>query len=350
MTYQVGAKRASESFYEKILPFGEDVKLRDNYVNIFGDLRFGKLLEEMDMTAGIVAYAHADGFDEDLTIVTASCDRIDILGFIPSNCDLRIQSQVNYVGRSSMEIGIRLDSKIEEDWQIVSRAYFTMVARKGTKGHPVHRLLPETEDEWRREDQARKRSEKRKQEAKRHFLRSAPTEEESKILHKLFLETRNKDMGIPMSDTKQSSIRIMHPQERNIHHKIFGGHIMRESFENAWTIAHMFCRRRPLFVCVDQFEFIKPVEIGSFVAFKGLVTYTGKTSFIVEVTAEVIHPMSGERDITNISYFTFVAVDEACAPMEIPKVIPNTYEEGLKYLDGNRRYIASKSTLEKLRP
>lgn len=348
MVYQVGAKRPSESVYEKILPFGSDTKLRENYVNFFGDLRFGKLLEEMDMTAGVVAYAHADGFDEDLTIVTASCDRIDILGFIPSNADLRIQSQVNYVGRSSMEIGIRLDSNIDGDWKIVSRAYFTMVARKGEKSHPVHRLIPETEDEWRREDQARKRFESRKIEAKRHFLRSAPSEEESQLLHQMFLDNRTKEQGLPMSETRQQNIRIMHPQERNIHHKIFGGHIMRESFETAWTIAHMFCRRRPLFVCVDQFEFIKPVELGSFVSFTGLVTYTGRTSFIVEVTAEVIHPMSGERDITNISYFTYVAVDETCHPMEIPKVIPKTYEEGLKYLDGNRRYNASKDTLKNL--
>ena len=63
---------------------------------------------------------------------------------------------------------------------------------------------------------------------------------------------------------------------------------------------------------------------------------------MVEVTAEVIHPMSGGREVTNISYFTFVAVDEYCRPNPVPTILPYSYEESLKYLEGRRRYLHGK--------
>ena len=106
-------KRPQDSRFQHIYAFSTDLELRDRHINSFGDLRFGLLLEEMDRIAGIVSYDHSDGFDKDLTIVTAACDRIDLLAPLQSDCDLRIMAQVNHVGRSSMEIGLRLDSLMQ---------------------------------------------------------------------------------------------------------------------------------------------------------------------------------------------------------------------------------------------
>ena len=51
------------SCFEKIYPFEPDLKLREEYINFFGGLRIGKLLEDLDMVAGKVAYAHAQGWE-----------------------------------------------------------------------------------------------------------------------------------------------------------------------------------------------------------------------------------------------------------------------------------------------
>ena len=48
-----------DSCFEKIYPFESDLKLREEYINFFGGLRIGKLLEDLDLVAGKVAYAHA---------------------------------------------------------------------------------------------------------------------------------------------------------------------------------------------------------------------------------------------------------------------------------------------------
>ncbi|CAM2070300.1 hypothetical protein SCOR_33315 [Sulfidibacter corallicola] len=336
-------KRPNDSRFEKRFLFGSDPGLREKYINFHGDLRFGMLMEEMDSAAGVIAYDHTDGFDKDLTIVTAACDRIDLLCPLQSDRDLRILGQVNFVGRSSMEVGLRMESKTPNGWELVSRAYFIMVARKDEHAFQVNPLQQETEEDHRRQEEGKARAELRKRSARAHYLRTPPSAEEGALLHELFIETRGgTSEGIPMAATQRQTTILMHPQNRNIHHKVFGGYIMRMCFETAWAIAHLFCRRRPLFIAVDHFDFFKPVEIGSIVSFNGLVTYTGHTSFLVEVTVEVMHPMTGATEVTNVSYFTFVAADEQRRPTPVPKIIPHSYEEGLKYLDGGRRYKAGK--------
>jgi acyl-CoA hydrolase len=43
-----------------------------------------------------------------------------------------------------------------------------------------------------------------------------------------------------MEHTRYSATLLMHSQDRNIHSKIFGGHLMRQSLEIAWTNAILF--------------------------------------------------------------------------------------------------------------
>lgn len=343
------SKRPQESALEKRFAFGSQPSLREQYVNYFGDLRFGKMMEEMDAAAGAISYRHADGFDLDLTIVTAACDRIDLLGPLPSDRDLRMAGQVNAVGRSSMEIGLTLETYSEQGWCLVADAYFIMVARKGDHAATIHGLNVDDEAAQERAEAAEKRKQLRKELDQRHLKSRAPSEQESEILHRVFGNIKPKSFsGRYMRDTVMTSTVLMHPQDRNIHHKIFGGHLMRLSFENAWAIAHLYTGRRPLFLAVDHFDFIKPVEIGSLVKFSGQVVYTGRTSYIIEVVTEVINPRLGEAEVTNVSHFTFVAMKDN-KPAEVPAIHPVTYAEGLKYLDGRRRYQQAKQNLERRR-
>ena len=344
MSVELKTKKPSESYFEKVLPFASDEGLRDQYVNYMGDIRFGKILEEMDMAAGIISYRHADGFEQNLGIVTAACDRIDLLGPLRVDRDLRIMGQVNHVGRSSMEVGLRLDSRIDDQWTLVSRAYFIMVARNLTGAAPVNMLSPQTEEEKRRDEEGKKRAISRKDQARSGLLNQPPTGDESSLIHDMYLKLRAGELdGVPMAKTLNTSLKIMQPQERNIHNKIFGGHIMRLSFESGFMTAHLFCKKRPWFLNVDHFDFYQPVEIGSFVRFTSQVIFTGKTSFVVQVKVWVVDPTTGAEVVTNVSYFTFAAINDQKKPIPVPRILPNTYEEQLKYLNGRRRYLNGKA-------
>ena len=45
-------RSSGDPCFEKIYPFESDLKLREEYINFFGGLRIGKLLEDLDLVAG----------------------------------------------------------------------------------------------------------------------------------------------------------------------------------------------------------------------------------------------------------------------------------------------------------
>ncbi|CAF4769921.1 unnamed protein product, partial [Rotaria magnacalcarata] len=49
--------------------------------------------------------------------------------------------------------------------------------------------------------------------------------------------------------------------QRNLYNKIFGGYLMRKSFELAWTAASLFAKQSLSTLAVDDIMFERPVEI-----------------------------------------------------------------------------------------
>ncbi len=333
------ARKTADSEINEVMPFSKDKELRERYINFFGALRLGKLLEDLDLIAGQVAYKHTEGWERKLTIVTAACDRIDLLGDLKIDRDLQLLASINWVGKSSLEVGIRISSKESNNWKRVARAYFIMVARQEGKAENVNSLETVTSEEKRRFQQGKLRQEQRREIAQTSYLLNTPTAEESKVLHDLFLKIKKgKIKGEAMRSSSRQLTLLMHPQSRNVHNNIFGGYLMREAFELAWNITYLFCKKRPQFISMDHMYFYKPVEIGSIVSFKATVIYTVEKALMVEVVSEVIHPKTGETQVTNVCYFTFTALNISGIPQKVPLILPHTYEEGLKYLDGAKRF------------
>jgi len=333
-------RKVSDSSLEKILPFNTDLELRESYINFFGGLRLGKLLEDLDFIAGQVAYEHTEGWERGLTIVTAACDRIDLLGELRCDKDLQLLASVNWVGCSSIEVGVKVSSKDLKNWRRVVRAYFIMVARREGKAEPVNYIKLSNKNELRRFNEGEHRQQERRKIAQTSYLIDTPTAKESRLIHDLFLRIKNREIeGVAMEDSIRKSTLIMQPQFRNVHNKIFGGYLMREAFELAWNITYIFCRKMPKFISVDHMYFLKPVEIGSILSFKGTVIYSIEKTLMVEVVTEVIIPKSGETMTTNVCYFTFTIYQNSKDPKKlVPIILPHTYEEGLKYLDGAKRF------------
>ena len=115
----------------------------------------GIMMQWIDVCAGVAAMRHASG-----AVLTASIDRLDFLSPVHVGEVVLLQAQVNYVSRTSMEVGCRVDT---EDMKTsvrryVTKAYLTFVAI-GDNGRP--RPLPplelETEDDRRRHAEAETR-------------------------------------------------------------------------------------------------------------------------------------------------------------------------------------------------
>jgi acyl-CoA hydrolase len=136
----------------------------NNLGHVFG----GVVLAMMDKAAAVAAIRHSRS-----ACVTASIDRVDFREPIHLGDLIVMKASVNYVGRTSMEVGVRVEA---EDLQSGNRrhtnsCYLTFVAvDKGGRPVEVPNLKPESPDEMRRYEAAterrRRRLEEKQQEEK----------------------------------------------------------------------------------------------------------------------------------------------------------------------------------------
>jgi len=133
--------------------------------NLAGNVHGGIIMKLIDNTAGIVAGRHASS-----NVVTASIDRLDFHNPVYVGDLLIVHACINYVGRSSMEIGARVEAEnfLTGERRHTASAYLTYVALD-SDGKPtgVPTLNLKTEEEKRRHAEAEERRKIRLAERKR---------------------------------------------------------------------------------------------------------------------------------------------------------------------------------------
>lgn len=167
---------------------------------------------------------------------------------------------------------------------------------------------------------------------------------------------RKPDNVVFMDSTRLQTATIMQPQYRNRHHfMIFGGFLLKQTFELAFTTAAAFAHARPTFVSLDPSTFQNPVPVGSILYLTATVVYTDpplidapgqNSNQQSEYTRVQIRVDSKVRDVehgfskpTGQFNYTFTV------PKNI-RVMPRTYQEFMMYIDARRRAEQVKRTLE----
>ena len=130
--------------------------------NVLGHVFGGVILSMMDKAAAVAAFRHARA-----ACVTVSIDRVDFREPIHVGDLVVMKASVNYVGRTSMEVGVRVESEdmISGRRRHTNSCYLTFVAID-RNGRPVEvpALRPETPDEVRRHEAAKERRRRRLEE------------------------------------------------------------------------------------------------------------------------------------------------------------------------------------------
>ena len=127
--------------------------------NIAGIVHGGVVMRLADTAAGLAAIKHSAGL-----AVTASMDQMAFHHPVHVGDTLTVKASVNDVGNTSLEVGVRVESEniFTRETLHTSTAYFVYVAiDNGGKPRPVPPLLPETEDDIRRQNEARIRRQTR---------------------------------------------------------------------------------------------------------------------------------------------------------------------------------------------
>jgi len=131
-----------------------------SHANNRGTAFGGQITAWIDVAAAVCAARHAHG-----NVVTASLDAVDFVRPILQGHVVVLKAQVNHVGRSSMEIGVRVEGEVFGGGRYhATTAYTTFVGLdEDGRPRPVPPLRLETDEDRRRYAEAEERAELRDQ-------------------------------------------------------------------------------------------------------------------------------------------------------------------------------------------
>ncbi|OAD45144.1 acyl-CoA thioesterase [Polaribacter atrinae] len=116
--------------------------------NFSGKIHGGYILNLMDQIAFACASKHSGNY-----CVTASVNKVDFLNPIEVGELVTMKASINFTGRTSMVVGLRVDSENIRTGETkhCNSSYFTMVAKDDDgKSTPVPGIILTTKDEVRR--------------------------------------------------------------------------------------------------------------------------------------------------------------------------------------------------------
>ena len=143
-----------------------------NDANPLNALLGGRLMHWIDMAGALAAHRHCRQY-----VVTASIDHLDFLVPVRVGNVVILRSSVNRAFHTSMEVGVKVwvENYRDERTHHVSSAYLTFVAVDAAGNRiPVPAVIPKTDEEKRRYDDAGRRRELRRSETARRTNQQSP--------------------------------------------------------------------------------------------------------------------------------------------------------------------------------
>ena len=384
----------SASFLEITYPFSTDVGLRTLYMLADGtSLRAGRFLEELDAFAADVSVRHlmgggggGGGGDGRLrpgpAVVTAAHDGLSIFSALSAVHDFRLRGAVVSVGTTSMEVrtdvlrveevgGDDDDGDDDDDDDgggggdrggrrretLLGSCHTIMVARDAaTFGRAAVPPLRGgcDEESAERDAEARHHRARRKTLRDRNLRIKPPMPDEVPLLHRLWREAHDARHQstpnaahppahpVPMNASRIRNLEVMQPKNRNQHGYVFGGYLLRRSLEAAWLSAYKHCGRPAVFAGADDVTFGRPVEVGKVIEVSSRVAFVDPDGSTIRVFVDVNHISLETGKLEPTCEFHFVFHPQPGSP-RTPQVQPVTYAQTLLWLEGRRRWLASKS-------
>jgi len=132
-------------------------------------------------------------------------------------------------------------------------------------------------------------------------------------------------------ESSVSMTELVLPNDTNTLNNLMGGRLMHWMDIVSAISAQKHSNSIVVTASVDNISFKHPICLGNVVTLNAKVTRAFNTSMEVRIEVEAEDIPSGKKIGSNTAYFTFVAVDRAGSPLEVPEVQPETLEETALY-------------------
>jgi acyl-CoA hydrolase len=138
-------------------------------------------------------------------------------------------------------------------------------------------------------------------------------------------------------ETFSSTTKIVLPNDTNTLGNLMGGNLLHWMDIAAAIAANRHCRRVVVTAAVNNVSFQKPIKLGDIVIIESQVTRSFTSSMEVYLEVFVENSVTGKRSRCNEAMYTFVAVDQQGAPIEVPDTVPESEQEKVRFRGALRR-------------
>ncbi|KAI9023586.1 hypothetical protein CLU79DRAFT_834818 [Phycomyces nitens] len=349
------SKTMSNSYLEKYIPFKSSIVCYDEYASLDKNIRFGKILEELDDIGGSIAGRHIECQRSSDIYFPITVGIEQIYANMPDKIvDYKLCGHVAYTRNALIVVYIALEvvaQKTEMSSRIMapktipelgvwndntvavfSAAFIQYNVMLG-RPEPVGQLIYSTPQEKLMYDQMGERhilKQSYLKQANQRLLLFEQGEASACIKLSKYLASINKPLFETAftSTTKIESTSTATPQHLNCNQKVFGGYIIRDSFEFTCTGVSNFLRSCQFkLIKINDIVFRSPIMAGDHVRTTFEVICSNGlqgNKFITCTTTETRNPSSLEYRVAAVMYATFVSRDPS---VKVKMIIPQTNKE-----------------------
>ena len=273
-----------------------------------GQIHGGRMMQWITEAGTMAASRIARG-----TVVLGAMDDSDFLHPVKVGEIAILRAQVEYVGRSSLEVGVRVWAEsVQTGRRVVTlNSHLVFVSVDGD-AHPrpiTARIVPRDAEEEALVEAARARRERRLARfAQRRAADLAPDPDED-------------------ARWRLESVRSVRPDDALFGDLMFPGKMLMELDEAGGILSMRYCKGFVMTACLDAMDLYAPIRTHDVVTFKAALNHVGTSSLEIGVKVLAEKPRTGEVHHACTAYLTFVHLGPDGRPLPCPPYTPETAGE-----------------------
>jgi acyl-CoA hydrolase len=296
-----------------------------------GQIHGGRMMEWITQAGTLAAARLARSH-----VVLGAMDDIDFLSPVKVGQIAILRAQVEYVGRSSLEVGVRVWA---EDVRTGARAVtlnshlvFVKVD-DGVRPQPVGEVIVPAD-------------------AREHGLvEAARARRERRLARFAQKKARLAETAVDDADVRWrfESARSVLPEDALFGTTMFVGKMLMAVDEAGGILSMRYCKGLVMTACLDAMDFYSPILTHEVVTFKAGLNHVGTSSLEIGVKVLAEAPWSGEVRHACTAFLTFVHLGGDLTPQPCPPFEPATPGERRRWAEAVARRGARIERVKRLK-
>lgn len=301
------------------------------YAGAPGQIHGGRMMEWITHAGTIAASRVARGM-----VALGALDDIDFLHPVLVGEIAILRAQVEYVGRSSLEVGVRVlsENPATGERAVTLSSHLVYVSMdEGGKPRPVaDKIVPAGASE-------------------ETLVAAAVGRREQRLARFARKAEKLKEAAAEVEDFRWQfeSSRIVRPNEALFRDFMFAGKMLFDIDEAGGILAVRYTRGFTMTACLDAMDFYSPVHVRDFITFKAGLNHVGTTSMEIGVKVLAEEPRTGEVRHLCTAYLTYVHLGPDRRPLPVRPFTPESPGERRRWESAMVRREARLTRVKRLK-